>query len=61
MIYNPPVTPLLRPGRRRPAACQRSRMLVHQGARALEIWSGSTVPVPAMRRAAEQALGLAKP
>lgn len=62
MIYNPAVTPLLAQAARLglPHANGLS-MLIHQGARALEIWSGSTVPVPAMRRAAEQALGLAKP
>jgi shikimate dehydrogenase len=32
-------------------------MLIHQGARALEIWTGGPVPVEAMRSAATAALG----
>jgi shikimate dehydrogenase len=31
-------------------------MLVHQGVRALEIWTGASVPVDAMRAAAQTAL-----
>jgi shikimate 5-dehydrogenase len=31
-------------------------MLVHQGARALEIWTGARVPAPAMMRAAQAGL-----
>jgi len=31
-------------------------MLIHQGARALEIWSEAKVPVEAMRAAATQAM-----
>jgi len=59
MIYNPPQTPLLAAAAARgiPHANGLS-MLVHQGARALEIWSGATVPVHAMRSAARRALGL---
>ncbi len=57
MIYNPPRTPLLA----RADALQLPHanglpMLVHQGVRALEIWSGTTVPVEAMRSAALAAL-----
>lgn len=61
MIYNPPQTPLLR------AAAARSlphahglSMLVHQGARALEIWTGlpAATTAPAMLTAARAALGL---
>lgn len=53
MIYNPAETPLLAAARAAgmPAANGLS-MLVHQGARALEIWSGATVPVDAMAAAA---------
>lgn len=53
MIYNPPRPPLL---------CQAAElglphanglaMLVHQGVRALEIWTGASVPAAAMRAAA---------
>lgn len=57
MIYNPPQTPLLRDA----AALGRPRanglaMLVHQGVRALEIWSHATVPADVMARAARAAL-----
>jgi shikimate dehydrogenase len=57
MIYNPPETPLLAQARALgiPAANGLS-MLVHQGARALEIWSGATVPVDAMRAAVHSAM-----
>ena len=57
MIYNPSETPLLAQARALglPAANGLS-MLVHQGARALQIWSESTVPVPAMHTAVTAAL-----
>lgn len=57
MIYNPPETTLLAAARARgiPAANGLS-MLVHQGARALELWTGGPVPVEAMRRAAQAAM-----
>ncbi len=57
MIYNPAETPLLALARGLglPAANGLS-MLIHQGVRALEIWSGAPVPVEAMRTAAEQAM-----
>jgi shikimate dehydrogenase len=59
MIYNPPVTPLLAVARAQgiPHAHGLS-MLIHQGARALEIWSDTPVPVEAMRKAARAALGV---
>ncbi len=58
MIYNPAETALLAAARalRLPAANGLS-MLVHQGARALEIWTGGPVPVPAMAAAARAAMG----
>ncbi len=58
MIYNPPRTRLLRQADALgiPAANGLS-MLVHQGARALEIWSETVVPIDAMRTAAEAAMG----
>jgi shikimate dehydrogenase len=57
MIYNPPRTALLRAAAAHavPAANGLS-MLVHQGARALELWSGARVPVETMRAAATAAL-----
>ena len=58
MIYNPAETPLLALARglQLPAANGLS-MLIHQGVRALEIWSGADVPVEAMRTAAMRAMG----
>lgn len=58
MIYNPAETRLLAAARAAglPAANGLS-MLVHQGARALEIWSGASVPVEAMAGAARAAMG----
>ncbi|MDR1010208.1 MAG: hypothetical protein LBM04_03595 [Opitutaceae bacterium] len=52
MIYNPPETPLLAQA----AALDIPRanglsMLVHQGARSLELWTGAEIPVAAMRNA----------
>jgi shikimate dehydrogenase len=60
MIYNPPETRLLAQARALglPAANGLS-MLVHQGARALEIWSGAAVPVDAMHAALKTALPVA--
>ncbi|MFI5357946.1 MAG: shikimate dehydrogenase, partial [Opitutales bacterium] len=56
MIYNPPLPPLVRAARALglPQANGLS-MLVHQGAKALEIWSG----VPAARTAPAMAAALA--
>ncbi len=57
MIYNPPETPLLAQARALglPAANGLS-MLIHQGVRALEIWSDAPVPVDAMRTAVHSAM-----
>lgn len=58
MIYNPPLTPLLVHARALGLAHANGlSMLVHQGARALEIWTGKAVPVDAMRKAAHAELG----
>jgi shikimate dehydrogenase len=59
MIYNPPQTALLRDAAALglPSANGLS-MLVHQGARALEIWTGARVPSPVMQAAARAALGM---
>lgn len=58
MVYGRVATPLLVAAKLRkiPAADGLS-MLVHQGARALEIWTGRAVPVDAMRTAARAAMG----
>lgn len=57
MIYRPPQTSLLRQAVELglPGANGLS-MLIHQGARALEIWTGATAPVPVMQAAARAAL-----
>ena len=57
MIYNPAETALLAQARALglPTANGLS-MLVHQGARALQIWSEAAVPVPAMQAAVTAAL-----
>jgi shikimate dehydrogenase len=52
MIYRPPATGLLRAAKA--AGCKTANglgMLLHQGAKALEIWSGKRAPVEVMRRA----------
>jgi shikimate dehydrogenase len=57
MIYNPPVTPLLAQAHSLglPAA-NGLAMLVHQGARALQIWSQNQVPANVMHKAVTAAL-----
>jgi shikimate dehydrogenase len=55
MIYRPAETPLLK--KARAAGCRTANglgMLLYQGARALEIWSGQTAPVEIMRQALER-------
>jgi shikimate dehydrogenase len=52
MIYRPAETPLLREAKQ--AGCRVANgisMLLHQGAKALELWSGLTAPVEVMRAA----------
>jgi shikimate dehydrogenase len=58
VVYNPRATRWL--SRARAAGCAAADglgMLVHQGAEALELWTGRTAPVPVMRAACEAALG----
>jgi len=55
MIYRPAETPLLRTAKT--AGCRIANglgMLLYQGAKALEIWTGQPAPVNTMRRALEQ-------
>jgi shikimate dehydrogenase len=55
MIYRPAETTLLQLARR--SGCRTANglgMLLYQGAKALEIWSGQKAPVEIMRRALEQ-------
>jgi shikimate dehydrogenase len=55
VIYRPAETPLLAAAKA--AGCRTANglgMLLYQGAKALEIWSGQTAPIAVMRRALEQ-------
>jgi len=57
MIYRPAETKLLREARR--AGCKTANglsMLLHQGAKAFEIWSGKKAPVEVMRKALHKAV-----
>ena len=57
MIYQPAETPLLATARA--AGCQTANglgMLLHQGAKSLEIWSGQAVPLDVMRAALKEAV-----
>jgi len=54
LVYRPAETPLLHAARL--AGCKTVNglgMLLHQGAKAFEIWTGRAAPLPAMRRALE--------
>lgn len=56
-IYNPPETALLRAARQVGArAANGLSMLLHQGARAWEIWTGRPAPVEVMRKALQTAV-----
>jgi shikimate dehydrogenase len=60
MIYNPPSTRLLQQAKALGLPCANGiGMLVHQGAKSLEIWTGAPAAgtAPAMRAAAAKALG----
>ncbi len=55
MIYRPAETPLLQAARA--AGCKTANglgMLLHQGAKAFEIWTGRAAPLDVMRRALEE-------
>lgn len=57
MIYNPPETALLADARRAGMTCGNGlSMLVHQAARALEIWTGDRVPSEVMFKEAKLAM-----
>jgi shikimate dehydrogenase len=54
LIYRPAETPLLKAAQK--AGCQTANglgMLLHQGAKAFEIWTGKPAPLDVMRRALE--------
>ncbi len=55
MIYRPAETPLLKLAKS--LGCKTANgigMLLYQGAKALELWSGKTAPIPVMREALEK-------
>ena len=55
MVYRPAETPLLRAAKA--AGCRVANglsMLLYQGARALELWSGRSAPEKVMRQALEE-------
>jgi shikimate dehydrogenase len=57
LIYRPAITPMLQ--RAKEAGCRTANglgMLLHQGARALEIWLGRPAPVEVMRKALEESI-----
>ena len=57
MVYNPPLTPLLQAARDLGLrGANGLTMLVHQGARALELWTEQSVSAPAMLQACREAL-----
>jgi shikimate dehydrogenase len=59
LVYNPDETRLIMQARAAGAkAVGGLAMLVHQGARAFELWTGQGAPVDVMRAAAVRALGL---
>lgn len=56
MIYNPPVTSLMKAVQAKGLRTANGlAMLVHQGAKSLEIWTGKTAPAATMQEAAETA------
>jgi len=57
LVYNPTATPLLQVARRlnRPGTSGLD-MLLHQAAKAFELWTGQSAPFDVMRRAAKEAL-----
>jgi shikimate 5-dehydrogenase len=57
LVYNPLETPTMKAARERGArAVGGLEMLVQQGARSFEIWTGKEAPVRAMRAAARGAI-----
>lgn len=57
LVYNPPATKFLREAKARGARVIGGlEMLVYQGARAFELWTGARAPIRVMRDAASKAL-----
>ncbi len=59
LIYNPPVSRLLREAQKRGCAILNGvKMLVYQGAESFQLWTGQYPPVDAMEQAVRKALGM---
>ncbi|MBS7638242.1 shikimate dehydrogenase, partial [Candidatus Bathyarchaeota archaeon] len=59
VIYNPPKTKLLKEAEAIGARTLNGLdMLIYQGAEAFRLWTGREAPIPVMRRAVEEALGI---
>lgn len=59
VIYNPPKTKLLEEAEAIGARTLNGLdMLIYQGAEAFRLWTGREAPIPVMRRAVEEALGI---
>jgi shikimate dehydrogenase len=57
LVYNPPATKFLREAKARGARVIGGlEMLIYQGARAFELWTGARAPIPVMINAAANAL-----
>ena len=58
LVYNPPMTKLLRQGRDSGAAIISGlEMLIYQGAQSFHIWTGLPAPVEVMRKACQTIIG----
>ncbi|MBF0260577.1 MAG: shikimate dehydrogenase [Magnetococcales bacterium] len=61
IVYAPPVTPLLAVARGRGLRVENGLgMLIHQGARAFEIWTGRVMPVAKVRKGLKERMGVAE-
>ncbi|MBF0192848.1 MAG: shikimate dehydrogenase, partial [Magnetococcales bacterium] len=59
IVYSPPVTPLLSAARARGLKIENGLgMLIHQGAKAFEIWTGQPMPVDAVRKGLREQRGV---
>lgn len=59
LVYNPPLTPILKAAQAKKAKTLSGLgMLLYQGVIAFEIWTGKKAPVPAMKKALSEQIGL---
>ena len=57
LIYNPFETKLLKAAKKRGCRCSNGLgMLLHQGAKSFEIWTGVKAPVEVMKKALQKAI-----